>query len=187
MTNLEQIRKRFFIAIAVLAVINLVLVAYLLWPGSASGSRKAQVESLKSQKIALTREVAPLKDIDGKLVKTRSDIGALYQERIPDRWSEISSHLDKLAHDAGVVPESIHYGTNKTLKGDLPDVQRVEIDTSVTGEYSKVARFINDVEQDKLMFIITQISLSGKEGGTVTLNIKFETFLRQAPGEPAKS
>jgi len=187
MTNLAQIKKRFFTIIAVLAVIDLVLIAYLLWPGSASGSRKAQVESLKAQKAVLAHEVAPLKDIDAKLVKTRSDIGTLYQERIPDRWSEISGHLDKLAHDAGVVPQSINYTTGKSQKRELPDVQRVEIETSVTGEYEKVARFINDVEQDKLMFIITQIGLTGKEGGAVTLRIKFETFLRETPADRAKT
>lgn len=187
MTNLAQIKKRFFTVIAVLAVIDVVLIAYLLWPGSASGSRKAQVESLRAQKAALTHEVAPLKDIDAKLVKTRADIETLYQERIPDRWSEISGHLDKLAHEAGVVPQSINYTTGRSQKSELPGVQRVEIDTSVSGEYEKVARFINDVEQDKLMFIITQIGLSGKEGGTVTLKIKFETFLREAPAERAKS
>ena len=186
MTNLAQIKKRFFTIIAVLAAIDVVLIVYLLWPGSASGSRKAQVESLKEKKTVLTRQVAPLKDIDAKLVKTRSDIGTLYQEWIPDRWSQISDHLDKLARDAGVTPQAIHY-TSNSGKGDLPDVQRIAIDTSVTGEYGKVARFINDLEQDKLMFIITQISLSGKEAGTVTLQIKLETFLRQTPTERAKS
>jgi hypothetical protein len=50
----------------------------------------------------------------------------------------------------------------------------------VTGEYAKVAGFINAMEQDKLVFIIDQISLTGQEGGVVSLQIKAETFLKES-------
>jgi hypothetical protein len=43
-----------------------------------------------------------------------------------------------------------------------------------------VAKFINALEQSDLIFIIDQVSLSGQESGTVSLQIKFETFLREA-------
>jgi Tfp pilus assembly protein PilO len=156
-----------------------VLLGYLLWPGSSAAGRKAREQSLQQQYRNLDREVGPLKDIDAKLLQTRGVISALYQERIPSRWSEISSELENLMKEAGVTPaQSIHYTIDKPDKDDLSDVQRVAIDTSITGEYSKVARFINVMEQDKLLFIIKQISLSGQEGGTVTLQIKVETFLK---------
>ncbi|MGE5325374.1 MAG: hypothetical protein ACM3SW_21075 [Actinomycetota bacterium] len=189
MTNLAQIRKRFFTVLSVLAVIDLVLVVYLLWPGSGNASRKAREEALKQQEHELSMEVAPLKDIDQKLIQARVDIAALNKENIPDRWSEISSQLDKLTQKAGVVPQSIHYTTanESDKKNDLPGVQPISIDTSVTGEYSKVARFINSLEQDKLLFIIQQITLSGRDAGQVTLQIKFETFLKEAPAARAQS
>jgi type IV pilus assembly protein PilO len=183
MRDLAQIKNRFLTLLGVLGAINLVLLAYLLWPGTSSASRRAKEESLQQQYRSLTREVAPLKDIDQKLVQTRGDINELYQDRIPNRWSVISSELEKLMKESGVTPaQSIHYGTadKQQEKGDLPDVQRVNIDTSITGQYTNVARFINAMEQDKLLFIIRQISLSGQEGGTVTLQIKVETYLRSA-------
>jgi Tfp pilus assembly protein PilO len=186
MTGLAQIRRRFFTILSVLAIIDAVLLGYLLWPGSSSVGRKSREEALQQQYRALSREVAPLKDIDQKLVHTRGDINNLYQERIPSRWSQISGHLESLMREAGVTAQSIRYSTDKQEKqekGDLPDVQRVAIDTSVTGDYAKVARFINAMEQDKLMFIIRQISLSSQEGGNVTLQIKCETFLKEAPSE----
>lgn len=180
MTNLAQIKKRFFTVFAVLAVVDLVLAAYLLWPGSGNASRKAREEALNRQEHELSMEVAPLKDIDQKLVQTRADITALNNENIPNRWSEISAQLDKLTQQAGVVPQSTHYVTaDQSNKKDLlPGVQPINIDTSVTGEYGKVARFINSLEQAKLLFIIQQVSLSSREGGLVTLTIKFETFLK---------
>jgi hypothetical protein len=64
-------------------------------------------------------------------------------------------------------------------KNDLPDVQRINIDTTVSGEYAKVAKFINAMEQDKFVFIIDQISLTSQESGIVSLQIKFQTFLKE--------
>lgn len=186
MNNLAHIKKRFFTILTILAVIDLAFLVYLLWPGSSSSGRHAREQALSEQKRSLTQEVQPLKNIDQELLKTRSEINTFYSDRVPDHWSEISAELDKLTRDANVVPQSIHYA-NKPDKDDLQSVQRVEIETSVTGEYGKVARFINSLEQDKLIFIIEQVTLSGQEGGTVTLQIKFQTFLKEAAQERAQS
>ena len=187
MKDLVRIRKRFFTVLAILAVIDAVFLVYLLWPGSSISGRHAREQALTQQERNLTREVGPLKNIDAELLKTRSDIDTFYTDRVPDRWSEISAELDKLTREAGVVPQSIHYTANKPDKDDLQNVQRVEIGTSVAGEYDKVARFINSLEQDKLMFIIEEVTLTGKEGGAVTLEIKFQTFLKEAAQDRAQS
>jgi type IV pilus assembly protein PilO len=50
----------------------------------------------------------------------------------------------------------------------------------VTGDYLKVAHFINDMERSQLLFIIDKITLSSQEGGKVSLQITFDTFLKQA-------
>ncbi|HEU5414258.1 MAG TPA: hypothetical protein VFW31_10900 [Candidatus Angelobacter sp.] len=186
MNNLAHIKRRFFTILGILAVVDLVLLVYLLWPGSSSSGRHTREQALRQQESSLRHEVEPLKDIDRELLKTRSDINTFYTDRIPDRWSEISAELTSLTHEAGVVPESIHYTPSQSDKEDLQSVQRVQIETSVTGEYGKVARFINSLEQDKLMFIIEQVTLTGKEGGAVTLQIKFQTFLKEAAQDRAQ-
>jgi hypothetical protein len=103
---------------------------------------------------------------------------------VPSEFSQISQHVEKLMKDTGVTTASgIHYAQeNRSVrndKGDLPDVQRINIDTTVTGEYAKVAKFINAMEQDKFVFIIDQISLTSQESGVISLQIKFETFLKE--------
>ena len=180
MADLQRLRKRFSVAITVLAVVDLVLLVYLFWPGSSASGQKAQEAALQQQYRSLSHDVSPLRGIDQKLVQTRADIKTLYKERIPSHWSVISQEVEKLALQTGVSSQAIHYVAEKSEKGDLPDVQRIEIDTSITGEYSEVARFINALEQDKLLFVITQVALSGQEAGQVTLQIKFETFLKEA-------
>jgi len=180
MGNLQIVRKRFILAFGILAAVNLVLLVYLLWPGSSVASQTATEQDLQQQYRALSREVAPLRGIDQKLLQTRSDIASLYRERIPSHSSQISQEVEKLVHDTGVSSQAIRYVQQVPQKGDLPDVQLIEVETSITGEYAKVARFINALEQDKLFFVINQITLNSQEGGQVTLQIKFETFLKQA-------
>lgn len=183
MNHLEKTRKQFTTILAVLGGVNLVLIIYLLLPGSSPSARAAQEASLREQKQALTREVTPLVGIDKKLAQTRVDVKKFYEEKVPGQFSQISQHLEKLMKDAGVTTAGIRYGQDRnssTEKNELPDVQRVNIETTVTGEYSKVAKFINAMEQDKLVFIIDQISLNSQEGGVVSLQVKFETFLKES-------
>ncbi|MGB9123689.1 MAG: GspMb/PilO family protein [Candidatus Angelobacter sp.] len=183
MKHLEKTRKQFTTIVAVLGVVNLVLIIYLLLPGSSPSARATQEASLREQKQALTGEVTPLIGIDKKLAQTRVDVKKFYAEKVPGQFSQISQHLEKLMKDAGVTTAGIRYGQDKntsTEKNELPDVQRVNIDTTVTGEYSKVAKFINAMEQDKFVFIIDQISLNSQEGGVVSLQVKFETFLKES-------
>jgi Tfp pilus assembly protein PilO len=179
---LAKIKTKFILILAVLGVLDLVLIVYLVWPGSSPSAKVAKEQALQQQVDTLNREVAPLQGIDEKLAGTRVDVKKFYEQRIPSQFSQISQHLEKLVQETGVTASQIHYGQDtgeKNAKNELPDIQRVNIETTVTGEYGKVARFINALEQDKLVFIISQISLNGSEGGTVSLQIKFETFLKE--------
>ena len=183
MNHLEKMRKQFTTILAVLGAVDLLLIIYLLLPGSSPSARAAQEAGLREQKQALTREVTPLIGIDKKLAQTRVDVKKFYAEKVPGQFSQISQHLEKLMKDAGLTTTGIRYNQDKngsTEKNELPDVQRVNIETTVTGEYSKVAKFINAMEQDRFVFIIDQISLNSHEGGVVSLQVKFETFLKES-------
>ncbi|HEV7676674.1 MAG TPA: GspMb/PilO family protein [Candidatus Angelobacter sp.] len=183
MNNLAKMRKQFTLVLSVLGAVDLLLIIYLLLPGSSPAARLALEESLREQKSTLHSEVAPLIGIDKKLAGTRVDVKKFYEQKIPSQFSQISQHLEKLMHDAGVTTTGVRYGQDRNSsneKNELPDVQRVNIETTVTGEYAKVARFINAMEQDKIVFIIDQIALSSQESGVVSLQLKLETFLKES-------
>lgn len=182
MNNLTKMRKQFTLVLAVLGAVDLLLIIYLLLPGSSPSARLAQEESLREQAKTLTREVAPLNGIDKKLAQTRVDVKKFYEQKVPSQFSQISQNLEKLMQETGVTTAGIRYNQDRNPsneKNELPDVQRINIETTVTGEYAKVARFINAMEQDKFVFIINQIALTSQESGVVSLQIKFETFLKE--------
>jgi Tfp pilus assembly protein PilO len=183
MNNLAKTRRQFTLILAVLGAVNLLLIVYLLLPGSSASGKAAREQSLQTQVKSLGREVTPLRDIDKQLAKTRGDVQWLYAQKIPGQFSQISQHFYKLVEEAGVTAQGIHYTEDKTGKAekhDLPDVQRIDIDTTVSGDYAKVAHFINAMEQDKFVFIIDQISLNSQESGIISLQIKFQTFLKES-------
>lgn len=178
MGDLRKIQRRFATLAAVLGVAVVLLLVYLFWPGSSRSSQEEQKAQLQQQLTRLNSEVELRKSSNPE--KTRAELKAFTAD-LPSRYSEISQRLEKLSQQAGVTSASLKYSVEAPDKTDLPDVQRIKIDTTVTGDYPKVARFINLMEQDRLFFIIEKIALSAKtEGGAVSLQISFDTFLKGA-------
>ena len=182
MGNLTKVRQQFTLILGILGVIDLLLIIYLLLPGSNASGRLAQEKSLQEQAATLSREVTPLRGIDTKLAQTRVDLKKFNEQQVPGQYSQISQHLEKLMQEAGVSSLGIRYGQthNTDEKDKLPGVQKVDIETTVTGEYGKVAHFINAMEQDKLIFIIDDVSLNSQENGVISLQIKAQTFLKES-------
>ena len=174
MGDLGRIRKKFIAAATVLGLISLGLLTYLVWPGS-NGPRPAE---LQEHYLNLKTEVALWKK--GNPDAVRADLTQFYAEDVPAKWSEISQRMDKLIRATGVSAPGIRYSVATSPKTVLPGVDQIQIETTVTGDYSKVARFINSLEQDKVFFIINKISLGSQEGGTVSLSITVDSFLRKA-------
>jgi Tfp pilus assembly protein PilO len=177
-TKLERMRTLFIYLLLILLVLDAGLLAYLFWPGGSNqASRRAQEQQLQQELLRKTREVAPLRGIDKKLIDTRADIKKFYAERVPSYWSQISGELHKLEQANGISEQGIRYTAEDA---GLPNLQRVKIDTTVASDYVKIARFINALERDKFLFLINQVSVSQQPAGTVQLQIKFETFLKAA-------
>ena len=178
MGDLERIQKQFATAATILGLAILALLVYLMWPGSGPSALEAKRASLQEQYNSLNLEVKLWQSSNPE--KTRADLKVLYSG-IPSRYSQISQRIQQLSQETGVSATSIKYSIDAGEKADLPGVQRIKIDTTISGDYAKVARFINAMEQDPLLFIIEKISLSPQpEGGAVSLQITFDTFLKGA-------
>jgi hypothetical protein len=179
MGNLQGVRQRFIAAGVILGAVNLALLVYLLWGGSSAPSLSVLQKKYNNLKTDVARWETNNPD------KTRADLKQFYAADLPARFSQIDEQVEKLTREAGVIAPSLQYPrASNEEKGALPDVQEIKIETNVSGDYEKVARFINALEQDKMLFIIEKISLTGQQGGVVSLQISFNTFLRQAPPTP---
>ena len=62
----------------------------------------------------------------------------------------------------------------------LPSIRKLQLDVSLAGDYVRIVKFINQLERDKMFFIVDRVNLSEQQGGTVRLELRLETYLRQA-------
>src|ERR1700760_3578745 len=56
------------------------------------------------------------------------------------------------------------------------------MDASMSGEYRPLVLFINSLERDKMFFLITGVTLTGQQSGTVGLRLRLITYLRSPVG-----
>ena len=64
------------------------------------------------------------------------------------------------------------------LKDEQPgNLQPMEMEYDLSGNYSALAKFINALERDKMFFLLDGITL-GEQQGNVRLQLKLETYMR---------
>ena len=175
-----------FAGVAALAVLNLYLLAHLLfaWQAlSASGP-----EALAQQHTLLhAAQIAgrPLAGIDGKLTASTEQADAFYANRLPYAYSQVLTELGLLTTHAGVRLGRVQYTYAPVLSGTYA-LTEIRMDASVSGDYRPVIGMINSLERDRMFFVITGIALTGQQTGQVNLRLRLVAYLRAAgPGEQA--
>jgi len=181
MTSIQRMRRNFTILLGIMGVLSFSSLTYLFWPGSSTtATRRAEERKLQQELAAKREHASPWQGIQEKLAASQQDVKKLSQEHVPSRFSDIADALHKVAMENGVSAQHIQYDTENA---GLAGVDRVKISTAVSGDYNKLAHFINAVEREKLLFVIKQISLSGQQSGTVELQIRFDTYIKEKVSE----
>lgn len=176
MPDLRQTRKKLKTALAVMAGVNLLAAVIYISPlvGSAE-TRRQEMNLLQTDLITKTRQVAPLKDLPHKVVLANGQISEFYKLRFPTQGSQIATEFGKLAAENGVTIEQAKYKATDEGPGQL---QRIEMEADLAGNYTSLAKFINALERDEMFFIINSVTLGGQPQGSVKLGMKLETYLK---------
>lgn len=174
--TVREARRQFTVVFGVFGAIALVALVVLLTPlGGARKDRDAEFSAVREQLHDQQVKSLPLRNIDQKLTEARQQIAAFTRDRLPVRDSAIPEELGRVANENGVRFASIRYNPEDTATEGL---RRVEITASVAGDYSKVVKFINALERDKIFFIVNSISLAEQQAGNVRLELKFDTYMK---------
>ena len=176
MPDLRQKRNDIKKAMAIMLGIDVVAVAILISPliGSTS-SRRQELNALWTELQTKTRQVEPLKNLPQKVVIARQQIGDFYKKRFPAQQSEMVAELGKLATADGVALSQVHYKSEDVGTGQL---EPIEMEADLSGNYTALAKFINALERDEMIFIINSVKLGGEQNGPIKLNVKIETYLK---------
>jgi Tfp pilus assembly protein PilO len=176
MPDLRPTRKKIKIALSVLVGIDVVAMMVFFSPlvGSTE-SRRLELNQLWSELQTKTRQVEPLKDLDKKVITANHQISDFYRKRFPAQDSQIATQFGKIAAANGVTISSAKY---KQKDSDVGLLQPVEVEADLSGSYVSLAKFINALERDDMLFIISNVTLAGEQKGPIKLQVKVETYLK---------
>jgi hypothetical protein len=178
MADLKELRLRLTAVLVLLGVIGVVAAGILLSPiGNSSRSGQRQLAQLWTELRAKERVVIPLRGIDQKVVAAQGEIATFYKDRVPSSYASISERLGRVAQENGVRLAADSY---KPEDSQVPGLQRILIDASISGDYIQIVKFINALEREKMLFLVDGIALGEQQGGSVHLQITMETYMRGA-------
>ncbi len=178
MSSVQKLRRSFITIAAILAVLDVAALVFLFTPlGRTQKAAQMQYEAARVRLRSKLEEVQPLRGMDGKLVVAKDEIADFYNNRVPSEGSAITAELGKLATENRVHITQGRYDTDDT---EVPGLQQVRITATLDGDYVAVVKFINALERDKMFFIVDSVTLGQEQGGNVRLNLRLESYLKQA-------
>ncbi|MFZ0663254.1 MAG: hypothetical protein WAM66_11220 [Acidobacteriaceae bacterium] len=140
----------------------------------AVNSESYQQEQIHS--IQLHAQMAHLQGLPQKVDRSREDAAHFYDTRIAPNYSTIAEQLGGAAVKSQVRLSRAEYAPSPAIDG----LTEVRIDAALSGDYTPLMHFINDLERDKdhVFFIIDGVTFSGQQGGLVNLRLKLSTYLQ---------
>jgi hypothetical protein len=174
----------YYAGVGLLALACLYLLAQILFAWQAANSQDAT--AIAQQKIAMkTAEIQakPLEGLDGKLKLATADANAFYEKRLPFAYSEVAGELGALAKKQGVKLTRVQYAQSPVMDGTAGALTEVRMDASLSGDYRPLVLLVNGLERDKMFFLISGMTLTGQQSGTVGLRLRLTTYLRAPLGD----
>jgi type IV pilus assembly protein PilO len=181
--TLGTLRNLHIAGVVVLGLVNLYLLAHMAFAWQAANSDNPA--ALADQTIAMkTAKIArqPLEGLDEKLAQATKDSDKFYQQRLPFSIAEVVGELGTLTKKQGVKLTRANYAYSPVMPGTKGELTEARIDASFSGDYKPLVLLINGLERDKMFFLITGVTLTGQQSGTVGLRLRLTTYLRSPVG-----
>jgi type IV pilus assembly protein PilO len=131
--------------------------------------------------VQLQSQMSHIEGLPQKVDQARKDADKFFEKRIAPNYSTIAEELGAAYVKNQVRMTRAQY----TPKPAIDGLTELRIDANLSGDYTALMHFINDIERDKnhVFFIIDGLTFTGQQGGTVNLRLRLTTYLRTNPGE----
>jgi type IV pilus assembly protein PilO len=173
---------------AALAVVVLVLAAKAVLAFNAAGAIDSEsYREMEVRYAQLNAQMSHLQGLPQKVAQAREDAGKFDEARIAPNYSTIAQELGAAAVKNQVRLSNTRYSPSPADNG----LTEVRIDASLSGDYTPMMHFINDLERDtnRVFFIIDGLTFTGQQGGLVNLRLRLSTYLHPNASDlpPAES
>ncbi|GEM_PF-5521604 len=156
--------------------------------GRSFAAQQEELKSLREDARAKRDSVARLRKIEATLKESAKLGDQFYSTKfLPAEtgFATIMEEVERLANSSGVRKSSVSYGVQE-IQG-RPDLEGVTIDTTIDGDYAKIVRFVNQLEQSQLFLIVDSLGVQSSTTGKATkvaVTVKLLTLFRMPKGMP---
>ncbi|MBI2956181.1 MAG: hypothetical protein HYY26_02590 [Acidobacteria bacterium] len=164
---------------ALLAVDAAVYWGWVSRPVGETQPDPAALAALEEEVAGLGAEVARLRRVVEQAPRMGPQLEGFVRERLwveQAGFSGAAAELEETAREAGV---RVGRATYETLEEkEQPDVRRVEIATSIEGNYPNLLRYLEALERSPHFYLISELRVSSSEERQVRLEMKLATYFR---------
>ena len=175
----SRARARIRVVLLAVLLLDTGLFALVMRPvEQAQRNRQNELERLRTQHELAARTVAQTRELRSKVEGARQDGGAFSQESFLVRtrsFSAILADLERAASENHLQPSGISYQLQEET--DSAGWTNVAVKINVDGEYADLIRFINQLEQSSLFWIISGLDVSQVPGRGLRMSLDMETYL----------
>jgi type IV pilus assembly protein PilO len=165
------------VALAVIVTVDIFLgVRFALaW----NAIRSDQSGNFVQEQIRYGQLLGQMKHLNGlpeRVQQASADAQKFYDARIAPNYSTMVAQLDGIA-----VKDQVRLTRDEYAQAQAPGgLTEVQIDAGLSGQYTDMMHFINDLERDKdhVFFTIERVNFTGQQGGLVNLRLQLITYLR---------
>ena len=180
-----QIKKQ--VIIAGLAVLFIADAAFLYFNSvmSSPQENRQQVLAVDNRQLALVKaDVKRASEIREKIPQVLKQFDGFENTLLPASkgYSVIAQEMDEDAHDAHLIVDNVKYHATDVVGRDLTEVS---LESSVTGDYNGIVRFLNALQRSKHVYIVDALEVDSQSSGqapvgTLRVNLHMRTYFRKA-------
>jgi type IV pilus assembly protein PilO len=181
-------RRKFGLALAALALFDLVFYLFAIGPLSQSDRERALLaEQLKRQVAERTAQVDKLAGTVSKVEKARTEGDKLLANiTMPRRtaFSSIVSELDQAAKQAGVELKERGYNVEE-IEGSAT-LSMMTVTVGLEGNYENLVQFLNQLDRSPRFLIIESLGAAPQQTGQqqqaaarLNISVKLDAFVRE--------
>jgi Tfp pilus assembly protein PilO len=167
------------VILGIVVAADIVLAGVNWQMAAANRTPQAELNALKRQHALMAADVTRAETIRTTLPEIERQCDGFFKQNfrpIASGYSSVISDFGTLSRGAGLQAENLNFHQHDA---DKRGVTEVDISAVVTGDYSSVVRFVNNLEHSDTFYVLDGLSLANSgSGGLLRLNLQLRTYFR---------
>lgn len=180
-----KLQKRIILAALAMLIIADIVLAVYTFRQNASQQTPQQVLAREYRELELQRaDIKRATSIRQRIPTIQKGFDQFEASLLPASkgYSSLASEIGSIAGKAGVKVDDVHFHQKEVPTRGLSEV---EIESTISGEYASVVRFLNGLQRSQNVYAVESLSLAQGDSaqnpsGIIRVNLHMKTYFRTA-------